>query len=71
MKLERLFLMMEDDEFGRGIRTFKEAYVLQISFDFMKKPRRTQNSSHFVMIKDWGIFRVFDDTGKTLPDDGG
>jgi hypothetical protein len=71
MTLESLFLMMEDAEFGRGIRTYQEAYVLQISFDFMKKPRRTQNSSHFVMIKEWGIFRVFDDTGKTLPDDGG
>jgi hypothetical protein len=57
MTLESLFLMMEDDEFGRGIRTYKEAYVLQISFDFMKKPRRTQNSSHFALVvRLWDAF---------------
>jgi hypothetical protein len=42
-----------------------------MTLDLGQKPWRTHNSSHFVMIKEWGIFRVFDDTGKPLPDDGG
>ena len=63
--------MMEDDEFRRGIRTYQEDYVQLISFDFMRKPWRTHNSSPFVMIKQWGIFRGFDETGEPLPDDGG